>query len=211
MRTLITSLGSLCLVGLLALPSQAADTYAPSKLFLMKDPGSEEAKKIVWKIKDKDYLGGEVSIVGDPVTNGATLRVTLLVSTHCSQPPCDEGGGDQCFDLPASGWSPISSLGFKYKDKGLANGPVQLASVKRTPSGVFFVKAKLKGPGIDLYLEDELGFYGAILALGGGDAYGSGSGGATPKPNDSRTFRVRNEDGTASYPPPCSPSGAFLD
>jgi hypothetical protein len=59
--------------------------------------------------------------------------------------------------------------------------------------------------------EDELGFYGATLALGGGDAYGSGSGGAIPKPNDERTFRVKNETGTTSYPPPCSPSGAFLD
>lgn len=209
MRMLTTLLGSACLGGLFAVGAVAADHYEPTKVFLFKDPGPPEARKIVWKIRHKD-LDDDVVVTGDPVTGGATLRIRLDCDDDHGSFAC-EGGGDQCFALPASGWSPISSIGFKYKDKQLANGPVKLAMIKRTPSGNFLVKALLRGPGIDLFLEDPLRFYGAILALGGGDGYGSGSGGATPKPNDSRTFRVKNEPGTSSFPPSCSPSGAFLD
>jgi hypothetical protein len=72
------------------------------------------------------------------------------------------------------------------------------------------VKAILQGAGIAIFLEDETGFYGINLALGGGDEYQSSSGGAQPNPNDGQMFRVKNEDGTAAFSG-CSPSGAFLD
>lgn len=209
MRTCAIVLSAACLGGLLVLGAHAAEYWEPTKLFLVKDPGAPEARKIVWKIKQKD-LDDDVVVAGDPIANGATIRIWLACNSNHGEDPC-EGGGDQCFELPASGWSPISSIGFKYKDQSFANGPVKLASVKKTPSGNFILKAALQGPGIDIYLEDEIANYGAVLALGGGGAYGSGSGGATPKPNDSLTFRVKNETGTSSYPPPCSPSGAFLD
>ena len=47
--------------------------------------------------------------------------------------------------MPASGWSAISTLGFKYKDPRGDYGPVKVASIKKTPSGTFMIKAKLFG------------------------------------------------------------------
>jgi hypothetical protein len=37
--------------------------------------------------------------------------------------------------MPAAGWSAISTIGFKYKDSTLANGPVEVAQIKKMPSG----------------------------------------------------------------------------
>jgi hypothetical protein len=189
---------------------RAAEQAIPAKIFLVKDPpAGPQARMILWRAKDQN-LDGDLSLVGDPTAGGAKLRVRLQPSTHCSVPPCVDGGGDQCFDLPASGWSAIGSRGFKYADPTSANGAVKVVSIKQTASGTFLVKAVAHGAGIDIFLEDETGFYGINLALGGGDEYQSSSGGALPKPNDGKTFRVRNEDGTASFPG-CSPSGAFVD
>lgn len=188
----------------------AAESGVPTKLLLVKDPPSGPgARKIVWKVKHRD-ADDEISIVGDPIANGATLRIVMSVSAHCSNPPCDTGGGDQCVVMPASGWSPISSIGFKYRDPSFANGPVKVASIKKTPSGIVLVKAVIEGAGIAIDLEDEIGYYGLNLTLGGGDSYYTASGGATPKPNDEKTFKVVNEDGYADAPA-CSPSGAFID
>ena len=194
----------------LAAPAVAAEQGVATKLLLVKDPPSgPAARKILWKVKETND-DGDLSLVGDPVSGGATLRITLAVSNHCSNPPCDTGGGDQCFALPASGWSPIGSIGFKYKDSTLANGAVKVASIKQTPSGMFLIKAVLQGAGIAIFLEDEIGYYGLSLAIGGGDAYYTGSGGAEPNPNDTQTFKVKNETGYASAAA-CSPSGAFVD
>jgi len=48
----------------------------------------------------------------DCTQGGATLHIKLTP------------GGDQCVSMPASGWSTIGNIGFKYKDMALANGPV---------------------------------------------------------------------------------------
>jgi hypothetical protein len=203
------ALGSALLLTALAGDGWAAEQSVITKLLLVKDPpAGPAARKILWKVKEQG--NPDLSVVGDPTADGARLRIRLQPSNHCSVPPCVDGGGDQCFDLPASGWSPIGTIGFKYKDPQLANGAVKVASIKRTPSGTFLIKAILQGAGIDLFLEDEIGFYGLNLALGGGDEYQTGSGGAEPNPNDGETFRVKNEDGTATLAA-CSASGAFVD
>jgi len=210
MRDAIRSLGCAAVLLALAVPAGAAQQGVASKLLLVKDPPSGPAmRKILWKVKEAN-ADGDLSVVGDPIAGGATLRIRLSVSNHCSNPPCDSGGGDQCFSLPAAGWSPIGAIGFKYSDATLANGAVKVASIKRTPAGVFLVKAILQGAGIALFLDDEIGFYGLNLALGGGDEYYTGSGGADPKRNDAQTFKVTNEDGYAAMEA-CSPSGAFVD
>jgi len=198
---------------LLGLPGyvRAAEQIVVTRMFLVKDPpAGPSARKILWKVADENE-DGDLSVVGDPTTEGAKLRIMLLPSSHCSVPPCEDGGGDQCFDLPAAGWSPIGTSSFKYVDSTLTNGPVKVAAIKRASSGRFLIKAVLHGAGIALFLEDEIGFYGLNLALGGGDDYRTGSSGAVPNPNDSETFRVKSEDGSTGYVTPCSPSGAFVD
>src|SRR5688572_12909621 len=146
MRTIVAGAA---IVVALAGAGQAAMQGVNTKLLLVKDPAGPEARKIVWKVKDPN-LDLDLSLVGDPTAAGATLRIRLLPSNHCSVPPCVDGGGDQCFILPASGWSPVGSLGFKYKDATLANGAVKVASIKRTPSGAFLIKVIAQGAGIDL-------------------------------------------------------------
>jgi hypothetical protein len=180
----------------------AADQLVPAKILLVKDKAGDPTKrKIAFKVKQN---ASAATVVGDPTVSGATLRVALTP------------GGDQCFSLPASGWTPISTIGFKYKDPTLANGPVKVGSIKKTPAGVFLIKAILKGSGatsIDVLPGNPTTSYATNLALGGGDSYCAGTGTATPNPNDEKTFKVVNDTAPASCAVTAcaSPSGAFID
>src|SRR5262245_6291840 len=118
-KSLARSLGAVVLLGTTAL---AADQLVPAKIMLVKNNATDVTKrKISFKVKEN---ASAATVEGDPTTGGATFHVVL------------SPGGDQCFTLPASGWSNISDLGFKYKDPQLANGAVKVASIKKTPSGV---------------------------------------------------------------------------
>lgn len=199
-RSMTRTVLGVVLVGGVAM---AADQVVPTKTLLVKNPPSGEAKrKIVFKVKEKP---SSVVVVGDPLADGATLHVVLTP------------GGDQCFSMPASGWSPIGDIGFKYKDKALADGPVKVAAIKKTPSGVFLIKAILKGSGptpITVAPGDPTNTYGTNLTIVGGDSYCSGTATATPKPNDAKTFKVVNDTAPASCTASScvgSPSGAFID
>src|SRR6185436_15402521 len=108
----------------------AAQQLVPTQTLLVKNPPSG-ARKVLWKFYDST-----VNLVGNPITEGGA-------SLHIKLTP----GGDQCVSMPASGWTPIGSIGFKYKDSALVNGPVKVASVKKTPSGIFRLKALLKTGG----------------------------------------------------------------
>ena len=113
--------------------------------------------------------------------------------------------------MPASGWTPISTLGFKYKDSSLANGPVKVAQIKKTKSGTFQIKGTLKGAGITVAPGNPTASYAVNFKIGGGDEYCSGSGTAVPNPNDAKTFKVVNDTPPGSCTvAACSPSGAFL-
>jgi hypothetical protein len=204
MRTLAIrkALGAVVLLGGVAF---AADQLVPTKILLVKDkPGDATKRKINFKVKEN---ASAATVVGDPIASGgATLHVVLT------------GGGDQCFSMPASGWSNISDLGFKYKDPDLTNGAVKVASIKKTPSGVFQIKVTLKGSGseaITIVPGNPTATYGTNFALGGGDSYcaGTGTTPATPNPNDEKTFKVVNDTPPASCTASAcaSPSGAFVD
>jgi hypothetical protein len=176
----------------------------PTKTILVKNPPAGATKrKILWKVKEN---ASSNTVTGDPtnlVTGGATLRVALTP------------GGDQCFDLPAGNWSPISSIGFKYKDADLSEGAVKVAQIKKTPSGNFLIKALLKGSGpqgITVVPGNPTTTYAVNLKIGNGDAYCSGTGAAVPDPNTATTFKAKNDTTPATCSiDACSVSGAFLD
>jgi hypothetical protein len=173
----------------------------PSKVLLVKNPPAGAFKrKVVWKVKEQ---ASSNTVTGNPIASGAKLRVSLTP------------GGDQCFDLPAANWSAISSIGFKYKDPDLSEGPVKVASIKKTPAGVFLIKAVISGKGpsqITVTPGNPTATYATNLKMGGGDEYCSGTGTATPNPNDAKTFKVVNDTTPGSCTvSACSPSGAFLD
>jgi hypothetical protein len=153
----------------------AAQQLVPTKKMLVKNPPSGTTK-VLWKVSQ---TASPATVVGDPTADGATLHVVLTP------------GGDQCFTMPSSGWSAISTLGFKYKDSTLANGPVKVASIKKTPSGTFLVTVIAQNGGV--MPGGPSTSYATNLTLGLGDEYCGGSAGAIPNPNNASTFKVSND------------------
>ena len=172
-------------------PLYAAEQLVPTKTLLVKNPPSG-ARKILYKVSEP---GSAATLVGDPTTDGATLRVVLTP------------GGDQCVAMPSTGWTAISSMGFKYKDPTLANGPVKVAQIKKTPSGMFQVKAILKNGGptsITIVPGNQTTSHATKFTLGVGDDYCGGTATATPNPNDAATFKVKNDGAPAGCVASCN-------
>ena len=169
----------------------AAQQGAAAKKLLLK---SGNTTKIVYL--SKNTTG---SVGGNPMTNGgASFNVDI------------GGDGTQCMLMPQSGWSAISTIGFKYKDPQNANGPVKVALIKETPSGNFLLKVITKGntvvPG------DPTTSYNTNFKInGGGDEYCASDGSATPTKDTAEKFLVKSDDGVACTTACSSPSGAFLE
>lgn len=196
-RGLLLSWSLAALVVIVGL-AYAAVQLKPTKLLLVKNPpGNASARTVSFKVSE---VASSNTVVGDPTVSGAKLRVAL------------SPGGDQCVSMPASGWTAISTIGFKYKDATLANGPVKVAQIKKTKSGTFQIKATLKGAAITVVPGNPTASYGVNFKIVGGDQYCSGSGTAVPSPNDDKTFKVVNDTTPGGCTTAaCSPSGAFLD
>ena len=175
----------------------AAQQLVPTKTLLVKNPPSG-ARKVLYKVRE---TASAATVVGDPTVDGATLALVLTP------------GGGQCVTMPASGWSPIGSIGFKYKDTTLANGPVKVAMVKKTPSGTFLVKALLKTGGptsIVITPGNPTTSYATNFRIGTGDEYCGGSSTATPNPNNTTTFKISNDGAPASCTTGCDVSTTTL-
>ena len=210
MQSVRRVLAAAALVGFGMSVAHAVDQTILGDTLQVKNPSTPAKRKVVAKAKEK---ASSNTIVGDPTVGGAALTVRANGGTPSSQ----------TFNLPVGTspttgkpfWSGDSVKGFKYKDPTLANGAVKVASIKKTPSGVFLIKAVIQGKGseaITVVPGNPTASYATNFALGAGDSYCSGSGSATPQPNDDKTFKVVNDSvpvacGVAA----CSPSGAFLD
>jgi hypothetical protein len=163
MRTTGLMLGTALLVGA---PAHAASQTILGKKLIIKDAGSPTTRKIVASAKE---FSSPDTVVGDPVANGGSLRVVAYGGTP----------SDETFALPAAGWKAIGTTGFKFLGTLVPGQPVKKVIIKKAPSGVFLVKAIVKGtfgpintvppsPGTD---------GGIMLTLGGGDTYCVGYGG----------------------------------
>jgi hypothetical protein len=187
-------------VGLGAVAAYAADQTNPTKLFSITNPRTADPAKRRLLFTSKEGPDSANTVVGDPTLTGAKLRVSL------------RGGAAQCFDLPASNWSQIGPLGYRYKDFD-GPGAVTAASIKKTPSGIFLVKLRLSGRTGPLDVVPVAGATGfdTNLSLGDGDDYCAG--GATPlgATDTDRAYKVKGVGAPASCGvAACSPSGAFL-
>jgi hypothetical protein len=175
----------------------AAQQGAAAKKFMFKHPPSGNKK---WVFLSKNTTA---TVQGNPQTNGASVRVALTP------------GGTQCLSMPAgANWSPISTIGYKYKDPDLVNGPVKVAIIKKTPSGNFILKVLAKGAALSPTLAaGTQTSYGVNFKINsGGDEYCASTGTAIPTKNDTKTFLVKNDTGTVCTASACSsPSGAFVD
>jgi hypothetical protein len=151
------------------------------------------------------------TLVGDPVANGATLRIVARGATSVY---------DQTFDLPAAGWKtfltrhdwPVFKV-FAYSNLE-TGGPVRSVIVQRggyaSPEGIpppveprpseFMIRVRLYGrDGAFDVLPPNLGTEGGvILTLGGGDTYCLGFGasaGGRIVANTARRFTIMRPQG----------------
>jgi predicted acyl esterase len=165
-------------------PVTTTTTTLPAQLvlgksFQVKNPGTLAQRKVSGRAQERN---SNDTIVGNPVANGATLEVIAHGTTS----------SDQTFSLPKEGWKAIGSLGFQYS----GSGAVKKARIKKTPSGVFQVKALVLGKGgpVTVVPPDPGSDGGFILTLTGGDRYcvgfGGAAGGVSVK-NDSRQWSVK--------------------
>lgn len=182
----------------------AADQTLAGKIILVKnnlDPGKRKVKFLA-----KELTSG-TTVVGSPTSGGATFEIVLE--------PEIGTGSQQCFALPASGWSPIGSIGYKYKDSTGTHGPVKVASIKRTPSGTFLLKVVATGAQGSIALQPPTRTAEAdvVFRIGGGDRYCAVFGGEFLSDAPS-AFKAKDAPAPGSCAGAflvCSPSAAFVD
>jgi hypothetical protein len=170
------------------------------KLLNVKDPRpggvDPTLRKLVVKAKEST---SPHPLTGNPITGGATLAVAINGTTSSSQ----------TFVLPAGAafWSAIGTIGFKYKDTNLVNGPIKLLIFKKTGSGTFILTAIGKGSSSPLNLVPPNTGTGATVSLitgSGGDQFCAAFGGAaggTIDPDTFKVFKVKNPTAEGSCPP----------
>jgi len=196
---MLVGLASAAVIGMHG-AAQAAEQVMPTKFFLVTNPtGGPAKRKMVFKVGQ----GAPDTVVGNPSLNGATLEVKL------------GNGTMQCFHLPAAGWVPILTRGYRFTDFTGASGVTKLTIKSTGPNGfVLVIHAAQRRGGTIINVLPQAGTtrFDLNLALGGGDEYCAG--GPTPggSTNTDTVYNVR------AMPAPgacgvaaCSPSGAFLN
>ena len=180
--------------------ARAADQTILGRLLLVKDPApdaSPDPTKRKIKVLGKE-LPSTNTIVGDPTTMGASLRVIANGATDY----------DQTFPLPAAGWAGVPGLKLKYSDAGV-HGPVRKA-VLYSNSGKFIFKALVSGEyGLISIEAPNPGTDGAaVLSITGGDNYcmmfGGAAGGTLinfPSGNPFKVFAVKRATSENGCPP----------
>jgi hypothetical protein len=158
---------------------------------LLKDPGDDATRKLVVVAKERDSAA---VVVGNPIADGAALAVDVTGTTPSST----------TFPLPAGAvfWKPVGSVGFKYTDPAFVNGPVKVLLVKKTPGGVFLLKAVGKGAALNPVPNTGTSATVSFTVGGGGGTHCTtfgGAAGGTSGPNDDKTFKVKSPTAT----PPC--------
>src|SRR5262249_7031485 len=94
------------------------------KKLLVKNPTGSEPQRTVIALGTESATDIGPAILGDPVANGATLRVIAKGTTT----------SDQTYLLDAAGWSAAGTVGFKYSGPTGGDGdPVKKILIKRTP------------------------------------------------------------------------------
>jgi cysteine-rich repeat protein len=158
---------SVVLAVVLATSVHAADQTLLGSMFQVKDPSTADKRKVSVKAKEKDSPN---TIVGDPVSNGATLTIRANGTTPSEQTVMLPQG------LNAKGkpfWSGDATKGFKYKDAKGEQGPVKSVQIKRAGNGTFALSAAVSGKlGAVSIIPPNVGTDAcALLEIGGGDSY----------------------------------------
>src|SRR4051794_18889092 len=103
---------------------RAADQTVLGKSFVVKDPQPGTDASLRGIVALGKELSTDNTVVGNPITDGATIELLANGATST----------DQSFALPAGaaapggpGWKALGTIGYSYKDSGGVNGPVKAA------------------------------------------------------------------------------------
>lgn len=138
-RFLVAAAAIGCATGL----ALAAEQTILGKSLTVKNPGDSTKRRVTASARE---TGSADTIVGNPTLAGSAGGAILEVFLSGATP------SDQSFVLPqgtsVSGkafWRAAGTTGFKYKDGKGEQGPVTSVIIRRSPSGVFTMKAKVQG------------------------------------------------------------------
>jgi hypothetical protein len=210
--------------------ANAADQTVLGRSLIVKNPGSPSKRKVEGAAKELD---SSATIVGNPTLHGSAGGAILgsaggaILGSAGGAVLTVIADGDhpttQFFALKqgksstgkmfwrASGGA---GIGFKYKDPDGDQGPVKVVLIKKTVSGVFSIKAVIRGKnGTINVVPPNLGTDGFItLFLAHGDRYCVKYGADGNVINDGdRLFKVRRPNSVGCPTTPSSPSPAFVE
>jgi hypothetical protein len=176
----------------------AADQTVKGSLLTVKDPapGVDPTSRLI-SASAQEKQSPE-TIVGNPTFPGSAGGAILTLIANGANP------SSQTFNLPqgtnSTGkpfWVAVGASGFRYKDPKGDQGPVKIVTIKRTPSAIFSIKAKLTGKnGTINVLPPNPGTDGFLtLTITGGDRYCVKYGAEGRVTNSSnKAFKVRRPE-----------------
>src|SRR5262249_34211536 len=162
-RTLLVGLSVL-----LCLPAaHAADQMVLGSSLVVKNPGTPEKRKINVIANERT---SDDTLVGDPVSNGASVTIDTTGGTATSATYALPAGTNPANQKPF--WTGDASKGFKYSDPKGANGPVKSAIIKLKGT-TFQIKVAVDGKlGPVGILPPDPGMSACVLfTIVGGDSY----------------------------------------
>jgi len=186
--------GIVTIVVLLATWAVAADQQIAGQRMTVLDPppGATGRRSVVVRGRGPDG----VTIVGDPVAGGATLRIIVK----------GQQVSDQTYSLPPAFWTTVAD-GYRFKGSGSSHGHKKVAI--RTLAGAPRLMVAFRKPSDVLHVRppqapDAEG--GIILTLAGGDSYcvsfGGAAGGTVMSDTAARWLVVGSQATGCVTPPP---------
>jgi hypothetical protein len=180
-----------------AAPAPAADQQILGKRFLLRDPtGAIGLRQL--RVTGRESSTDIAALVGNPVADGATLRVVVKGAST----------GDETYTLPAEGWR-ATATGFRFtRFPGFAE--VRSLVLKRTPSGTVVLRVlAIESLSMHLVPPNPGTESGVALQLNGGDTYCVSFGGAAGGrigADTATTWRVSNATVQPGCITPAAPS-----
>jgi hypothetical protein len=187
----------------------AAEQTVLGTAFTVKNPtGANEKRVVVGVAKEK---GGGVTLEGDPTLSGVAGGAILDVFADGTNPSEQRFVLPQGLDFFGKPFWKATSTGYTYKDPKGIQGPVKMAQLKATPSGLFQVKIIVQGRNgpVDV-VPPNLGTSGCfalhISQNGSGDRYSAEFATGVVKNSGSKLFKVTKPtaEGICPQPTPSS-------
>jgi len=174
-------------------PAGAAQQTLAGQNALLKnpkpDPGGDATKRLVKGFSKENASPN--TLVGNPITGGARLKIKTDT-------------GEQCFELPASGWSAISTIGYKYKDSKWVNSAITTAQIKKAKNNQFQLKFNGKAKTQAISIIPPTGTLSYNLAFANGDEYCGSFG--SPIKNDTKQSKF----GISADPGSCAATSCYF-